>query len=61
MAGTIEGLMSNLNTSEIVEAIMQYERRNVDLLEYRKAEKTNELTQLPRQSRVGLIFFLWMP
>ncbi len=44
MASTIEGIMSSLNTSQIVEAIMQFEHRNVDLLTNRKTEKTNELT-----------------
>jgi flagellar hook-associated protein 2 len=41
---TIQGIISNLDTNSIVEAIMTYEHRNVDLLTNRKTEKTNELT-----------------
>ncbi|HEX9916700.1 MAG TPA: flagellar cap protein FliD N-terminal domain-containing protein [candidate division Zixibacteria bacterium] len=43
-SSTIQGIISNLNTDQIVEAIIQFEHRNVDLLTNRKTEKTNELT-----------------
>jgi flagellar hook-associated protein 2 len=41
---TIQGIISNLDTNSIVEAIMAFEHQNVDLLTSRKTEKTNELT-----------------
>lgn len=41
---TIEGLMSNLNTTSIVDSIMKLEHRPVDLLTERQAEATNQLT-----------------
>ena len=43
-SSTIQGIISNLDTDAIVEAIMAVEHKNVDLLTNRKTEKTNELT-----------------
>jgi flagellar hook-associated protein 2 len=40
----IQGIISNLDTSSIIEAIMSYESKNVDLLQARQDEKTKELT-----------------
>ena len=42
----IDGLVSGLNTTEIVDAIIQYERRNAVYLEYEKADKTNIVSSL---------------
>ncbi len=39
--GSIDGLVSGLNTTEIVDSIMKFERRPADLLEAEQAEKTN--------------------
>jgi flagellar hook-associated protein 2 len=39
--GSIDGLVSGLNTTEIVDSIMAFERRPADLLEAEQAEKTN--------------------
>lgn len=43
---TIEGISSGLNTTEIVDAIMTFERQNVVRLELEQAEKTNIVTAL---------------
>ncbi len=43
---SIDGINSGLNTAEIVDAILAYERRNVDLLEAEKTTKTNTITTL---------------
>ncbi len=43
---SIEGLYSGLNTAEIVEAILAYERRSIDLLEDDRADKTNIISTL---------------
>jgi len=43
---TIEGINSGLNTAEIVDAILIFERQNVVRLEYEQAEKTNIVTAL---------------
>ena len=42
--GQIDGLVSNLNTTGIVESIMAYERITIDRLEASKLEKTNKMT-----------------
>ena len=39
--GSIDGLVSGLNTTEIVDSIIKFERRNAVLLEQEQAEKTN--------------------
>jgi len=44
IAGTIEGIISGFNTTEIIEAIMKYERRQVDLYAQKQANQTNRLT-----------------
>jgi flagellar hook-associated protein 2 len=46
MAGfqSIDGLASNLNTTEIINSIIEYERRPALLMEQQKASKTNEIT-----------------
>ncbi len=41
---TIEGLMSNLNTTSIVDSIMKLEHQPVDLLTEKQAVATNQLT-----------------
>ena len=41
---SIDGLVSNLDTSAIVEAMINAERFNVDRLIERQAEATNQLT-----------------
>jgi flagellar hook-associated protein 2 len=41
---SIDGLASNLNTTEIIDAIMAYERRPVLLMQEEQALKTNEIT-----------------
>lgn len=41
---SIDGLVSNLNTTAIVDAIITAERRNIVLLERRQTEATNQLT-----------------
>ena len=43
---TIEGISSGLNTAEIVDAILTFERQNVVRLELQQAEKTNIVTAL---------------
>jgi flagellar hook-associated protein 2 len=43
---SIDGISSGLDTSGIIDAIIQYERRNVVLLEYDQAEKTNIVSTL---------------
>jgi len=43
---TIEGISSGLNTAEIVDAILIFERQNVVRLELEQAEKTNIVTAL---------------
>jgi flagellar hook-associated protein 2 len=45
-SGTIDGIISGLNTTEIIDAIMQYERRPAALMEADQAEKTNIITTL---------------
>ena len=42
--GQIDGIVSNLNTSEIISGIMEYEHLTVDRLEAEKLEKTNKIT-----------------
>jgi len=46
MAGyqSIDGLASNLNTTEIINSIMEYERRPVTLMEAQQTLKTNEIS-----------------
>ncbi len=44
IAGSIEGIISGFNTTEIIEAIMQYERRQVDLYVQKQTNQTNRLT-----------------
>ncbi|MEW5797147.1 MAG: flagellar filament capping protein FliD [Candidatus Zixiibacteriota bacterium] len=48
MAGstTIDGIISGLNTTEIIDAIMQFERRPAVLMEAEQAERTNIITTL---------------
>ena len=48
MAGssTIEGIISGLNTTEIIDAIMQFERRPAALMETEQADKTAIITTL---------------
>jgi flagellar hook-associated protein 2 len=41
---SIDGLASNLNTTSIVQALMSYERRSVNLMEANKLEKTNQMS-----------------
>jgi len=41
---SIEGLASNLNTSDIINAIIEAERKPAALMEDRQAQKTNEIT-----------------
>jgi len=43
---SIDGISSGLNTAEIIDAIMIFERRNVVLLEQQQAEKTNIISSL---------------
>ncbi|MFQ6007518.1 MAG: flagellar filament capping protein FliD [Candidatus Zixiibacteriota bacterium] len=43
---SIEGINSGLNTAEIVDAILAYERRNITFLEQQQAEKTSIITTL---------------
>jgi len=43
-AGSINGIVSSLDTASIIEAILQYESRNADLINARKAEVTNTMT-----------------
>ena len=43
---TIDGIISGLNTTEIIDAIMQYERRPAVLMEADQAEKTAVVTTL---------------
>ncbi len=43
-ATSIDGINSGLDTQNIIDSIMQYERRPVTLLEYDKAEKTNVIS-----------------
>ena len=45
-SNTIDGIISGLNTTEIIDAIMQYERRPAVLMEVDQAEKTNIITTL---------------
>jgi len=45
-SSTIDGIISGLNTTEIIDAIMQYERRPAVLMEADQAEKTNIVTTL---------------
>jgi flagellar hook-associated protein 2 len=45
-SSTIDGIISGLNTTEIIDAIMQYERRPAVLMEADQAEKTNVITTL---------------
>ncbi len=42
----IQGINSGLNTAEIVDAIMAFERRNVAVLEQKQTEKTNIISTL---------------
>lgn len=44
MSGAIDGIISGFNTSEIIDTIMKYEHRRVDLYSMRQAEYTNKLT-----------------
>ncbi|MCX6835148.1 MAG: flagellar filament capping protein FliD [candidate division Zixibacteria bacterium] len=45
-SNTIEGIISGLNTTEIIDSIVQYERRPAVLMENDKTEKTNIVTTL---------------
>lgn len=40
----ISGLMSNLDTAEIIDALLTYDNKNVTLLQYDQAVKTNQIT-----------------
>lgn len=44
MSGLIDGIISGFNTSEIIDTIIKYEHRRVDLYSMRQAEYTNKLT-----------------
>lgn len=44
--GTFDGLVSGLNTTEIVDSIIQFERRPALLLEIQQAQKTNVVSTL---------------
>lgn len=44
--GTFDGLNSGLNTTEIVDSIIQFERKPALLLEFQQAEKTNIVSTL---------------
>ncbi|MBD3233581.1 MAG: flagellar filament capping protein FliD [candidate division Zixibacteria bacterium] len=43
-SGSIDGIISNLDTSAIIDAILQYEARNATLINERKTEVTNKIT-----------------
>jgi flagellar hook-associated protein 2 len=45
-SGTIEGIISGLNTTDIIDAIMEFERRPAVLMEADQAEKTAVVTTL---------------
>lgn len=40
----ISGLMSNLNTDEIIDALLTYDKQNVTLLQYDQTVKTNQIS-----------------
>jgi flagellar hook-associated protein 2 len=43
---SVEGINSGLNTAEIIDAILAFERRNISYLEEEQTEKTNTITTL---------------
>ncbi|MFH1374432.1 MAG: flagellar filament capping protein FliD [bacterium] len=43
---TIDGINSGLNTAEIVDALLTFERRNIAFLETEQSEKTNSISAL---------------
>ena len=43
---TIDGINSGLNTAEIVDALLTFERRNIAFLETEQSEKTNTISAL---------------
>ncbi|MCP4581756.1 MAG: flagellar filament capping protein FliD [candidate division Zixibacteria bacterium] len=44
MGGSIEGIISGFNTSELIDAIIKAESRSLDLVALRQTEQTNQLT-----------------
>ena len=44
MSGAIDGIISGFNTSEMIDAILTFEKNKVTLLENQKANETNKLT-----------------
>ena len=44
MGGSIEGIISGFNTTELINAIIKAESKSVDLVSLRKTEQTNQLT-----------------
>lgn len=44
ISGSIEGINSGFNTTEIVEAMLTYDKQRVKLLEYDQTVKTNQIT-----------------
>jgi flagellar hook-associated protein 2 len=44
MSGAIDGIISGFNTTEMIDAILTYEKNKVTLIENQKANETNKLT-----------------
>jgi flagellar hook-associated protein 2 len=54
--GSFDGIASGLNTTELVDAIIQAERAPARLLEFRRDQKTNELTTFSSLEALLLAF-----